>query len=244
MTTHQPPNNLLLKIIIWLLPCFFIWYQFSSIFLWPVYFLSQFILNGLFPNAIDSLLLTKHNIEVLSFFDSKWIGAYSGQDGDITLQINALKYTYSLPLLAAMTFSASGTYRTKVKFIAIGFSLLFLVQTWGVCFEIFKTIIFDVGTIISQRTDTSSTRDLAQFCMQMNQFGCHSFSRNLIALFYQLGYLILPGISPLLIWAYLHFDYLQSISPSLKVLAKPVPKLPPSKAKKRKKKGSRKRKHY
>ncbi len=220
MSETQSPKKLLLKIVAWLPLCFIIWYYAAPILLWPVYALVQVLLNGLFPHAIDSWGFLGHDFEVFTSFNSDWISPPNSQNqqGEITIQVNALKYSYGLPLLCAMTLALPGSYGPKIRSVSIGFCILIFAQTWGVCFEIIKVMIFEIGAVINQRAGSSSGKDLAQFCMQMNEVGCYPVSRNVIGLCYQLGYLILPSISPLLIWAYFNLDYLQSIAPNLQAL--------------------------
>jgi hypothetical protein len=64
----------------------------------------------------------------------------------------------------------------------VGVLILLLAQTWGVCFEILKTLLFNLGVEIN--------RTMAFSAMQTE----------LTALAYQLGYLILPTVLPVAIW--------------------------------------------
>jgi hypothetical protein len=66
--------------------------------------------------------------------------------------------------------------------IAIGYGVVLAVQTWGVFWESLKTLATDFGPEVSTVvTDTG-------------------IPLNLVALCYQLGVLILPGLAPVIVW--------------------------------------------
>jgi hypothetical protein len=51
--------------------------------------------------------------------------------------------------------------------------------------------------------------------------GTTPLTRELLALAYQLGYLILPAVTPILIWAALHRDFLGELVPQTQLAAPP-----------------------
>ena len=68
-----------------------------------------------------------------------------------------------------------------------------LVQTWGISFEALISLIF--------KSDES-------IALQM---GTTAVGREFLALGYQLGFLILPAIAPLIFWGMTHYDFLQTL---------------------------------
>ena len=72
----------------------------------------------------------------------------------------------------------------------IGFVVLSLIQVWGISFDILKSMLFDMGREVNQLLDLS----------QMQKEG--------VVLGYQLGYLVLPAVTPLILWIGFHRDFL------------------------------------
>ncbi|ODB84861.1 hypothetical protein A3195_07300 [Candidatus Thiodiazotropha endoloripes] len=71
-----------------------------------------------------------------------------------------------------------------------GLPLLFLFQVWGVCFDGLKTLLFTLGPDVSA------------------QLAFTPLAMDGVALGYQLGYLILPSVLPLVIWVVQYRAYL------------------------------------
>ncbi|MCB1782281.1 MAG: hypothetical protein KDJ34_19765, partial [Candidatus Competibacteraceae bacterium] len=54
------------------------------------------------------------------------------------------------------------------------------------------------------------------------QMGTTPFTRELLALAYQLGYLILPAMTPILLWAAFHRDFLRELLPQARRATPPA----------------------
>jgi len=57
-----------------------------------------------------------------------------------------------------------------------------------------------------------------------DQMGTTPLTRELLALAYQLGYLILPAVTPILIWAAFHRDFLSKLLPHLQPTTPATPR--------------------
>lgn len=78
----------------------------------------------------------------------------------------------------------------KAYRVFIGGVLLLPVPAWGLACEALKVLVFQMDPAVAE------------------QMGTTPLTRELLALAYQLGYLILPAVTPILIWAALHRDCL------------------------------------
>ncbi len=74
-----------------------------------------------------------------------------------------------------------------------GLPWLFMAQVWGVGFDTLKTLLFAIGPAAPPLV------------------GFSAWQTELVALGYQLGFLILPSILPVAIWFVLYRDYLATL---------------------------------
>lgn len=186
----------LLKALLWLPLCFAVWYLLASVLVWPVLVLSSFLLETLFPYAVETLEQQGYLFDVVTVFDTPAETA-GGKVGQVVFTINALKYAYGVPLLLAMLLAVPERISHTVKSFVIGFGILILTQVWGVCFEILIALVFKLGPDIAEQMRTSTV------------------GRELMALGYQLGYLILPAVTPLLIWLATQRRFIAELAPGL-----------------------------
>lgn len=114
----------------------------------------------------------------------------SGAQGQLAFVINALKYAYGLPLLLALTLAAPTPISEKFYRAIMGIILLLPIPVWGLACEALKVLVFGMNLAIAEQMRTTP------------------LTRELLALAYQLGYLILPAATPILIWAAFHRDFL------------------------------------
>ena len=107
----------------------------------------------------------------------------SGQTALATPDAHILSYCYGLPLLFALFLGA------KAKGLAwklpLGFLILTPFQAWGICFTWLLTLTQATGDTVAMTTRFTA------------------FDNNVIALGYQLGYLLFPSMVPILLWVYL-----------------------------------------
>ncbi len=166
--------------------------------LMPVAGWTHFVLTHLFPHTIAGVEQQGTAVDIVTRFviaapvDGS---APPGATGQVVFAINALKYTYGWPLLLALTLAAPTGWREKLYRAVMGGLLLLPVPVWGVACEALKVLVFQMDPAIAA------------------QMGTTPLTRELLALAYQLGYLILPAVAPILIWAALHRDFLGELAP-------------------------------
>jgi hypothetical protein len=93
-----------------------------------------------------------------------------------------LIYGYSVPFYTALVLASSGHESTRLGYWIIGMLILFLVQVFGLAAEITKVLAFNINDEARER------------------LGFSALGYEGLALAYQFGYLILPAVSPILIW--------------------------------------------
>ena len=170
-------KGFLLKIIIWLPVTFVAWYFLTPVILYIVSYLVKAIFMFLAPHAVLAIEQQGHLIEVVT----KFAASEKGKDA-LTFTVNGMKYGYGIALFFAILLTTPDKLSNKIQNLYVGFLILIIVQVWGVTFDMLVTFVFKLGRGIGETMGTTE------------------FTRELIALGYQMGYLILPSVTPILLW--------------------------------------------
>jgi uncharacterized membrane protein len=192
----SPIKELLVSAILYLPLCFFIWFYAAPLLVLPVKFLAETVLllwqNELF-NGINQqgFLLT---IETL-IFPKNQFGATANQLAVLDVVVNPMKYGYGLAVFVGLVISLPNvSARYRLIQIAIGYALIVLIQANGVFWETCKTLLFEGG------------QDGLDAMIQTG------ISHNLVAAMYQLSYLILPAVVPVVAWVLLNRQFVEEIT--------------------------------
>ena len=193
---NKPLKAFLLRTLLWFPIAFFVWFYFASLLTLPLAAMVRPIILGLFPEWIEAIEQQSYLLDVVTrFAPPASIIVPPGQEPIVILTINPLIYGYSLPFFAALTLAAPSEGMDKSIKILLGVVLLLPVQTWGVVFDIIKTLSFDLGATVATK------------------LGIQGWRLEAVALGYQFGYLILPAISPLIIWIAMHRRFVANLVP-------------------------------
>ncbi len=159
---------------------FALWYFAGPLFTFPVKLIVDAVARVGFPDIVRSV---EQHASVITFVTSLRPGSAAGA-GAISVDVNALLYSYGMPMFAALTLAAreTGWPRKLVKGIVV---LLPLVG-WGVLADFLKNIAFSAGPLVTTQT------------------GFSLGDRQVIAFAYQFGALILPTVAPAAVWVLMH----------------------------------------
>lgn len=174
----------LLKAIAWFVVCLFIWYQLGSLLTVPVSLLAKAVVASVFPYWAEGVEQAGTTLMLLTGLEVAGVaGVPEGQIAVLSPEVGFLKYGYGLPLLTALLFAsnARGLFTKAV----LGALALLPFQVWGVCFDWLKQAGIDTGA--------------APFS---------PFARELIALGYQFGYLVMPALVPVVLWVAMNRRFL------------------------------------
>ncbi|MCB1777174.1 MAG: hypothetical protein KDI50_07045 [Candidatus Competibacteraceae bacterium] len=196
---RRPIDRFLIRVLLWLAPAFVIWwYALGSLLLLPVAGWTHWVLTYCFPQAIAAVEAHGITVDIVTQFLTtapEPIAPSPGAQAQLIFTLNALKYTYGLPLLLALTLAAPTKIGDKLYRTIMGSLVFLLIPVWGLVCEALKVLVFQMEPAIAA------------------QMGSTPLTRELLALAYQLGYLILPAVAPMLIWAALHRDFLREWLP-------------------------------
>lgn len=196
--TKRPLHRFMLGVLLFFPLSFFVWYIGAALHLAPVTLISGIVLDLVVPDALMWLKLDGSTLVVASNFGHDASGkVVSPPQGDDLLgfHLNPLIYCYSLPLLCALTLATPG--KDKWLKLILGAVLIIPTEVFSMVFSVLKTLTFDVG-----------------FAFQQQQ-GIPPLGIDAIAMFYQLGTLVVPMVAPLMIWMALHRHFLVELAPQL-----------------------------
>lgn len=195
---QRPIQHFIVGVLLFLPLTFALWYLAAVVHLAPLTWLTEQLLQFIFPQAVLWLKLDGSTLVLASNFgiDARGTIVSPPVSEDLMgFHLNPLIYTYSLPLLFALILATP----SNNKWQQLGWaSVIWLpVAVFSMFFSVLKTLCFDVGAAFQQQQALSA------------------WSLDVIALAYQTGTLILPMIVPLVIWMALNRGFLLSLAPQL-----------------------------
>lgn len=194
----SPLTIFICKVLLLLPVSLAVWYWLLTPLNTPLAWLADLVLTTLWGDVIEVVQLIGHQLDVTTWLAPP--GQPNNTRASIILEINPLLYSYSLPFAVALILATPAAWVKKLIALLIAYVLLLLIQSWGVCFHIVKTLVFQSGPEINARLNFSP------------------ISQALFGLAYQFGYLILPSLSPIVIWIALFREFVLSIAPQVKIL--------------------------
>lgn len=172
------PGQFLLRLVLFLPPCFALWYWLAGYLLFPAALLSDWTLLLTMPHVFADLTMDGRSI----VFDTLLtVSTPDGRTGFPTFPVDPLIYAYNLPVLYALLL-AGPTRKRLVSRLALGYLLLLPAWVWGISFRFAKIVTFDLGPEVSA------------------QVGAPGLWLEAVALAYQFGYLILPVFTLVIAW--------------------------------------------
>ncbi|GAB4181752.1 MAG: hypothetical protein Tsb002_02070 [Wenzhouxiangellaceae bacterium] len=189
-TEDNQIRDLFILAALWLPLGFFLWFYLSSILVAPVMLISNLAFQWFAPELVHGMVQQDFRIIAHVPVISGPLG--DGADGVLT---NPLIYGYGVPLLFGLVMATPPlNWKQRGGQIVLGYALMVLVQSWGVFWEILKNLSFSLGPRAAGAID-----DLG-------------LSKTLIALCYQLGYLILPAVVPIALWILFNRRFLEGVA--------------------------------
>lgn len=180
--------------LIWLPTAFIAWYWLA-----PVVQLGAWVVADLARAVFLSQTVTAIEVHGRLFEIVTRIPASAGGDASavLTFALDPLVFAYGMPLFAGLTLASTGSFGAILGRLAAGVAILVPVQAFGVLMAILKMLAFDLAGRAGQAAAWSSG------------------AREAIALGYQLGSLVLPGVVALALWFALNREFVAALVPAL-----------------------------
>ncbi|MBV8618544.1 MAG: hypothetical protein JOY84_06770 [Curvibacter sp.] len=181
-------SGFFVRALLWLIPALALWYLARAYVAVAPAWLAEAVMKALFPFWVHGSELHGTTQTLITGLTVPGAG---GQIGELAPEANVLTYAYGMPLLAALFLAV----RSKGLWwkIPLGTVALLPFQAWGVCF----TWLLQIGVRAAEATQAQTRFD--------------AFDTNLIAAGYQLGFLLLPTLAPILIWLALDHRLVQQV---------------------------------
>ncbi len=175
-------QRFILRVLVWLPICFGAWYFLSILFVVPLAASIDALMTGLFPALIERVGPSGNQLEVITHLAVTVPAAHGTATGDVVFTLNPLAYGYCVPLYTALVLATPGDDGVRALRWLVGMLMLFGVQLFGVATALLKVLAFQMH---------ADARAMLGFA---------PWGYELLALAYQIGYLILPPVVPLVTW--------------------------------------------
>lgn len=170
---------------------FFLWFFFASAVAFPVARLSEWLFTGLFPDLFERIEQLGFHLEIQTTIELA--RRVEGRVVLLNLHINPLVYAWGIPLLFGLIMATPLSIRQRAAQMAIGFAAVWLAAVWGVFWETWKDLAFLMGPEAARAVHETIIPPTA------------------IALCYQLGFLILPSVTPVAAWILMNRRFLEQM---------------------------------
>ncbi len=193
--TSQPSiKDLLLLAALWMVLGFSIWFYTGALHVAPVRLFSEQLLQWLLGDVIYNVIHNPDNYLYLIVQTRIQHVFPDGTSGGLGITTNPLIYGYGLPLLFGLSMATPTGIARKIIQLSAGLIAMWIVQTWGICWEVLKNMAFAYGPEVHAVVAGAGIPDVV------------------IALFYQVGYLIFPALTPVVIWVLLNRPYIERLA--------------------------------
>ncbi|MCB1642145.1 MAG: hypothetical protein KDI37_10465 [Xanthomonadales bacterium] len=192
-----PLKTLLFSAALWLPLSFFVWFYLSAILVMPVRWLAEQVLVSWMPQIFTGSEQLRHLVTMFTVLPVDQGMLPPGVDPSmvqpISIDVNPMIYGYSFPVLIGLVMATPLKLRQRMLQIAIALACLWPIQSFGVVFDVLKSLRFESG-------------DIGVAAIQ----GA-GLSANLLAFCYQLGYLILPAVFPIFLWVAMNKRFIERL---------------------------------
>ena len=187
----SPVRNLVLLAALWLPLGFFLWFKVATVLVYPLARLSELLLKLSLGEHFERIFQNVYLLEIDSLIALDEL--VNGQVAYLAWDINPMIYGYGIPLIFGLVMATPLTAWQRLRQLVLGYGVMLMVQVWGVFWEVHKDLHFSFTSVASQAPEASP------------------FTINLVALCYQMGYLILPAVIPIACWILMNRNFLERI---------------------------------
>lgn len=188
----NPVKDMFILAALYLPLGFFLWFFMASGLMFPASRLVEWLLTGLYPDIFERVVQLGFHFEVqTSIILPRQV---EGRTAALNLDINPMIYAWGLALLFGLVMATPTRGLRRVLQLLIGFAVVTLVTTWGVFWEVWRDMAFLMGPQAAAAVQSSN------------------LSATAIALCYQLGYLMFPGVIPIAAWILMNRPFIEQLA--------------------------------
>jgi len=175
-------SEMLILASMWMLFGFMLWFFLSAFHGTPARLASEAILGHILGDDFYRIVVEPNQHFLYQVETQIQFTFRDGTTDALGFVVNPLIFSYGLPLLFGLVMGSDVSWLRKFVIMLIGYSVITLVQVWGVVWQSLKMLSFNFG---------EQTHAIVL---------SHGVSDSSIALGYQLGTLIFPALAPIFVW--------------------------------------------
>jgi hypothetical protein len=180
-----------LRVVAWLPLAFAVWYLAAPLLVWPDALLAEFFTRSAF-DWVKGVEQTGPLITFITSLRPSLAPNLAGVKAIVSVESNALLFSFGLPMLAALILAAREPNR--VRMLLIGYAVLLPFQTFSIVADFLKNVAILAEPAVAAQTNFSA------------------WQREVIAFCYQFGTLIMPTVAPAIVWVLTHRRFLEEFS--------------------------------
>lgn len=188
---RSPLTLFFVKGACWLLLLTALWAPVADWTMRPAAALASVALQTAFPWWAGSSAYSDDTLELNTRIEIPVPNAPQGVRAELVAEAKPAHYGFGLPMLLALLLASGG--RHLVRKLAIGVAVLIPCQAFSVFVVLLKQVALGSGT--------AATTQLGFSALQLNG----------IALAYQLGVLLVPALTPIIVWLMLERPFLAAV---------------------------------
>ncbi len=186
----NPIRQMFILALLYLPLGFFIWFFAASLLMVPTQLLASSLLTGLYPDVFSRIVQLDFYFEVQTLVMLSQ--EVEGQRVALNIEVNPMIYAWGMALLFGLIMATPLAVKTRIIQMIIGFSVMTAIATWGVFWDTLTQLAFRSGLEAAE-----AARGLG-------------LPMDMIALFYQLGYLMLPAVIPIATWILMNRGFIET----------------------------------
>jgi hypothetical protein len=187
-------KGFMLRALVWLPICFAVWYYSSILFVAPLARTLDLLSTTLLPQLVSAVEAYGNKLQVILTLQAQDTSTGVLRTGDMLFEIDPLIYGFSVPLYTVLVLASRAPDARRFGAWLIGVTILFGVQILCVQTEILKVVAIDLA---------AETQPL---------LGIPRWGFEAIGIGYQLGFLILPSVTPIALWLYQFRDVVMDMA--------------------------------
>jgi hypothetical protein len=215
----SPLRRFVLQAALWLPAMFAIWFALRSPVVYLPIRLAGWVLMHWLPDVLTTIA-QDYNYAVYAYVAD--VGGVAGLPaGHLAVEeqrTNVLIYCYSLPLLYGLVMATPLNWRRTFFQLGVGYLVLSIVQAFGLVGDVLKTLALGVGpgvmAALAEMPDYAALAAAAGEAARLHMeaaLATHGLTPDRIILIYQFGYLVLPAVTPVVLWIVMNSRFLETL---------------------------------
>ena len=172
--------------------CVFLWFSFGSALMWFPSRLAEWALTGLYPDLFERVLQFGYQLEIQTAIRMERM--VEGRVALLNNDVNPMIYAWGMALLFGLIMATPMRARARALQLVVAYLVISVVTAWGVFWQTWTDLAFRIGPEAAAAVAEAGP------------------SPTLIALCYQLGYLMLPAVVPLATWILMNRPFLERVA--------------------------------